>query len=82
MKIAGCLDKKVNLILRKLYIQMDHLSTKGMSKVYENLRITLHIVRKLIKSSNDGEGKSIHFCILLKAGIGPLDLHFTPGQQG
>ena len=41
-KFSGYLvEIQVNLVFSKLYIQMNHLSTKGTSEVYENIRLTL-----------------------------------------
>ena len=41
-RICG-LDVKVNLVFNKLYNHMNHLSRKGLYKVWENLLLTLYI---------------------------------------
>lgn len=43
-KFSGYLvEIQVNLVFSQLYTQMSHLSTKGMSKMYENLWLTLYL---------------------------------------
>ena len=63
-------DAKLYLMFSKLYGQMFHLSTKGMSTVYENLGITLYmgIVGKLKIYDNEIRLKALkkedHFYLL------------------
>ena len=49
-RICG-LDIKVNLVFNQLYNHMNHLSKKGLYKVWENLLLTLYVISGRIGSS-------------------------------